>query len=89
MEAKKTVNQRLIEFLKSSGITNEDLRKILLVKNRQQISNWLTMTDPIPDKHVLTIIAAYPALSSRWLLTGEGSMLGFEPVGESIPPERT
>lgn len=74
----ETVNERLKNFLTTFHIKNEDLRKILLIKQKTQISSWLNDKEAIPDKHILKILREYPNLNANWFLNGSGSMLNDE-----------
>jgi len=68
------INQRLKLFLDSKNFSNQDLRIVLGVKTRQQVSNWLLSKEKIPDKHILKVIELFDDLNARWLITGEGKM---------------
>jgi len=68
------INQRLKLFLDSKNFSNQDLRIVLGVKTRQQVSNWLLSKEKMPDKHILKVIELFDDLNARWLITGEGKM---------------
>jgi len=68
------INQRLKLFLDSKNFSNQDLRIVLGVKTRQQVSNWLLSKEKMPDKHILKLIELFDDLNARWLITGEGKM---------------
>lgn len=69
-----SVNQRLERFLFEKKISQEELRIRLGLKTRQQVSNWINCQDPIPDKHLLSIIREYPELNANWLIREIGPM---------------
>lgn len=69
-----SVNQRLERFLFEKKISQEELRIRLGLKARQQVSNWINCQDPIPDKHLLSIIREYPELNANWLIREIGPM---------------
>lgn len=83
-----TVNQRLKVFLTSEEYSNENLRVALGVKTRQQVSNWLTSREKMPEKHILTVVKMFQNLNSRWLITGEGSMLNNQEQPLSVIEEK-
>ena len=72
---KYSINQRLRDFLKFKNISNEDYLKAIGVNTKAQVSNWLTLKEPIAAKHLITTITAYKELNGYWLLTGEGKMI--------------
>lgn len=69
-----SVKERISKFIQSQGITvNKFERKSGLSNGYlRQLRN-----EPSPTK-IRSIIAAFPELSERWLLTGEGPMLRSE-----------
>jgi len=69
-----SVNKRLERFLFEKKISQEELRIRLGLKARQQVSNWINCQDPIPDKHLLSIIREYPELNANWLIREIGPM---------------
>lgn len=77
-----SINQRLKKFLDSKDFSNQDLRIALGVKTRQQVSNWLTSKEKMPEKHMLTVVRMFPDLNARWLITGEGEM--FQQLGKAV-----
>ena len=72
---KYSINQRLRDFLKFKNISNEDYLKAIGVNTKAQVSNWLTLKEPIAAKHLIATITAYKELNGYWLLTGEGKMI--------------
>lgn len=70
-----SINKRLEKFLFEKKISQEDLRIKIGIKNKQQISNWITCVGPIPPKHLLRIIEKYPELNANWLIRDIGAML--------------
>jgi len=85
---KISINQRLNSFLEKKEILSEDFKKSIGVKSRQQVSNWRTLSDPIPDKHLISIITVYPELNANWLLTGDGKMLSTEETYKIQVPDQ-
>lgn len=77
------INQRLKIFLEKMNVSQEEFKKSIGIKNKQQVSNWLTLTEPIPAKHILTIFCIYSQINANWLLTGEGEMI----IGQKVYPE--
>lgn len=90
MEA--TVKQRLIDFIKSEGLSVREFEK------RCGLSNAYIATlrhSPSTNK-LSTILSAFPQLNRVWLLTGEGEMLnpvaGASEASEGVKnvnPERS
>lgn len=68
-----SINQRLKSFLADRNLSQEELRIKLGLKARQQISNWLSCRDHIPEKHLIGIMRAFPDLNANWLLRNVGS----------------
>lgn len=72
---KTAINKRVREFLDYKKISQEDLRKEIGIRSKQQVSNWFSGADKIPEKHLITIIRAYPELNANWVINGSGEML--------------
>jgi transcriptional regulator with XRE-family HTH domain len=70
-----TVIKRIKDFLEHKNISQEDLRRALVIRSRSQVSNWFTGADNMPDKQIVKIIRAFPDLNANWLIRGEGEML--------------
>lgn len=74
------ISNRVEQFLHEKRIRKEELRKKLGLGSRQQINNWVKGSDPIPVKHLVSILLLFPEINANWLVRGEGEML--------LPPER-
>lgn len=68
---KTTVKQRLIEFIRYKGISQRKFEEVIGASNGY-INN---ISKGIGGIKLQKILSAFPELSQRWLLTGEGSML--------------
>jgi transcriptional regulator with XRE-family HTH domain len=84
------VNERLRDFLKSRKIKLEEFRKKMNVRSLQQISNWMTLKEKIPDKYLRQTVIEYKEINARWLLTGDGKMMNedFESASENHHTEK-
>ena len=69
-----TVNERVKEFIELNKISQSDLAKVILIKP-QQVTNWFTQGERVPEKALVRMIENYKELNARWLITGEGEML--------------
>jgi len=69
-----TINERLRKFVEMEQITFAVFRKVVHAPSAQQVSNWMTSRDNVPDKYIKETIIKYPKINARWLLTGEGEM---------------
>ncbi|PXX96878.1 hypothetical protein DF185_19760 [Marinifilum breve] len=78
----KAVNKRVKLFLENKEISQEQFKKDISVKSKQQVSNWINCNEKIPERHLFTMIHIYKDLNARWLITGEGEM--NEPEGKDI-----
>lgn len=84
-------NQRVKELFLNMKITQKQFAVLLGIKNRSQISNWLGMSEPFPDKHLLTLVRSLDYINARWLITGKGTMLEIEEKvrkSDSTPQEK-
>jgi transcriptional regulator with XRE-family HTH domain len=72
---KVSVSKNVKEFLVYRNISQEDLRRNIGVKSRQQVSSWFSGAEAIPDKHIFSIFRAYPELNANWVINGSGEML--------------
>lgn len=70
---KNTVNERFKIFFESLKIKNEEFAENIEA-NPKEASNW-KKTTKIPLERLKVILLRYPQLNSRWLITGEGTML--------------
>ena len=73
------VKERLVDFIKSNGLTNSEFCRSIGVSTGF-ISSMVNSTQP--DK-IERITLKYPELNVGWLLTGEGSMLKDEEQSQS------
>ena len=73
-----TVNQRVKSILNAKGIPQEEFRVNIGLADKGQLSRWITEKESIPAKHLVEILKQYPYINARWLLFGEGEMLGSE-----------
>lgn len=71
----ESINARLKSYVTSLGLSNEDFRKLLLIKTKTQVSNWMNGNEKIPDKYLMTLLRQSPNLNANWLLRGIGSMM--------------
>lgn len=76
------INKRLKLIFDSLSISQTDFRKEIGVKSKQQVSNWLNLSEKIPEKYLLSVIRLYPNINARWLITGEGEM--FQQLGKAV-----
>lgn len=72
-----SINERLRKFLEDNKISFIDFRKKINVLKAQQVSNWMTLREHIPDKYIRETVVQYPEINARWLLTGEGEMMNL------------
>ena len=70
---KNTVNERFKIFFEYLKIKNEEFAENIEA-NPKEASNW-KKTTKIPLERLKVILLRYPQLNSRWLITGEGTML--------------
>ena len=77
-----TINERLRKFVEMEQITFAVFRKVVHAPSAQQVSNWMTSRDNVPDKYIKETIIKYPKINARWLLTGEGEMYNTEQSNE-------
>jgi transcriptional regulator with XRE-family HTH domain len=83
---KKSINQRLANWLEYKEISQADLGKNM-GKTRSQINQWCSST-PIPDKYILEIVEMFPDLNARWFITGEGAMTENETLNITEDPKQ-
>ena len=62
----------MIEF---KNITQVELANVLGIK-KQLVQNWISNSQPVPDKYILLLIEKYTDIDARWLATGAGSIDG-------------
>ena len=70
----KTVNERIIEFLKANTVTIRALANLLNV-NEKTLAHRLSGRSKLDLETVMQILSEYNDLSADWLLLGRGSML--------------
>jgi hypothetical protein len=80
----QTVNQRVKAFLDDQHIRNEELRKMLIVKTKAQVSNWLNDKEQIPEKYLFELLRKFPNLNANWIINGSGTM--FNDQNSIHPP---
>lgn len=83
-----TINQRLKEYFESKKIDAPEFYKKIGI-DRIEWSGWINSAKPISLLKLQRIVNTFPDLNARWLLTGEGDMLVFEPVGAKVAAERS
>jgi len=69
-----TVNERIIEFLKTNSVTIRALANLLNV-NEKTLAHRLSGRSKLDLETVMQILSEYNDLSADWLLLGRGSML--------------
>lgn len=79
----KTVNQRIMEFLKFMKISVNSMCKELNLK-QSTVNGQLNGTNTLSADTIVHVIRAYPELSAEWVLRGKGPMILNE---LSIDPE--
>lgn len=75
---KNIVIERVKEFITYKKYSQEELRKDIGVRSKQQVSNWFSGAENMPDKHIVVILKTYPELNANWLINGFGMMLNDE-----------
>lgn len=76
-----STGQRVKEYIKLRGISQEKLRISIGVTSASQLSRFINGKESIPEKHMIEMIIKYCDINARWLLTGVGSMLNEEEKG--------
>ena len=64
-----TVNNRLKQHLKESGLTQTELSSKLGI-SRQNVNTWFTKGANISDKMLVRIVQVIENIDARWLITG-------------------
>jgi len=80
-----TVNERLRKFVEKEELAFTQFSKIVHASSVQQVSNWMTCRENIPEKYIKATLLAFPRLNARWLLIGDGYMYGDALSFESAP----
>lgn len=65
-----TVNNRLHQYLKESGITQTELSQKIGI-SRQNVNTWFTKGANISDKMLIRIVQVIEQVDARWLITGQ------------------
>ena len=86
-----TKGQRLNKFVKSIGITQDELALLLKRKTRAAISNWVRDNQDIPDLAIVEILKLYPKINADWFINNRGPMLAntMDVAYEPQPPYDT
>lgn len=79
-----TVKERLLEFLKTEGISGSEFTR----KMGLSPAYLASMRKSMPEEKVEKLTQLYPQLSRDWLLYGEGEMYREEIVEKGIDPYR-
>jgi transcriptional regulator with XRE-family HTH domain len=77
------INERLKSFLEHENISYAEYRSIVHINKPQQLSNWLSNREKIPDKYLRETILKYKNLNARWFFTGDGEMNYKDPPAET------
>jgi len=75
----QSINKRLAEYVAYKKLDGGETQKQLGIR-RQAWYDWLQHECAIPLKMVQKILFLFSDLDARWLMTGEGTMLGGKPV---------
>lgn len=79
MNGQETVKDRLLQFLKSEGISKSEFARRMDVS----VAYLGAMRKSMPEEKVAKVVALFPNLNRDWLLYGEGEMLRTRPRGKS------
>ena len=89
------INERLTKWLEYKKISQAELSRKLIIKERSQVNQWCKLKAPIPPNYIIDIIRIFSDLDARWFITGDGEMLDAETykshidipyTNEPIPP---
>lgn len=75
MQEKSPIKQRILQFIEYKGITQYEV-----YKNTGITRGILTQNNGISEENLSRFLEYYHEISTKWLLTGEGSMLISEIV---------
>lgn len=72
-----TLNQRLKQFVSVSNLKPSQIASDIGA-SRQVVNGWINDGRSISNRMLELLLRAYNNLNARWLITGEGEMLGTE-----------
>lgn len=75
MSVQYPINERLIKFCEFRNIAQKDLKRILDIKSKSQISNWWNHNEEVSSGYTLKIIREFSDLNANWLIKNMGEML--------------
>lgn len=75
MQEKSPIKQRILQFIEYKGITQYEV-----YKNTGITRGILTQNNGISEENLSRFLEYYHEISTKWLLTGEGSMLICEKI---------
>lgn len=79
------LHKRLDKAIRSSGLSRNRVAQLVEVGSGT-ISEWFTKGS-VPSGDILSRFTEKLGINGHWLLTGEGTMKGSAPDGESEPPD--
>ena len=69
-----SVNKRLIEYCSVKKINQKEVAQNLGLKS-QQVNKWFTLSEQVPDRHIVRFLRIYTDVNANWLIYDEGEML--------------
>ena len=84
------INDRFVAYCKYKRISQVEVRKLLAVKEKSQVSNWFNSVEPLPMRQVVKATQIFDDLNANWFINGEGEMLNpGTDVSQANEPQTT
>lgn len=82
-----TVNERVKFWSNQTGVTQYRISKDLGISTAA-VNQFFTGKSGLSVETISKLLAAYPSLNARWLLTGEGEPFEGGAVTTTVPPAK-